>query len=62
MFRTSTLSGLSLEDLKRHVPDRYIHTFRVGLYSSVTAKTLAELKVRKRYGVSVLAIAEDRKC
>ena len=56
MFRTPTLSGLALEDLKRHVPDMDIHTFRVGLYAPVTAKTLSELDIRKRYGVTVLAI------
>ncbi len=56
MFRTPTLSGLALEDLKRHVPDMDIHTFRVGLYAPVTAKTLSELDIRKRYGVTVLAV------
>ena len=59
MFRTPTLSGLALEDLKRHVPDMDIHTFRVGLYAPVTAKTLSELDIRKRYGVTVLAIRRD---
>lgn len=56
MFRTPTLSGLSFEDLKRHVPDMDIQTYRVGIYSAVAAKTLAELDLRKQYGVSVLAI------
>ena len=56
MFRTPTLSGLALEDLKRHVADMDIHTFRVGLYAPVTASTLSKLDIRKRYGVTVLAI------
>ena len=59
MFRTPTLSGLALEDLKRHVPDMDIHAFRVGLYAPVTAKTLSGLDIRKRYGVTVLAIRRD---
>jgi monovalent cation:H+ antiporter-2, CPA2 family len=56
MFRTVTLSGLSFEELKRHVPDMDIQTFRIGLYSQAAYKTLAELNLRKQYGVSVLAI------
>jgi CPA2 family monovalent cation:H+ antiporter-2 len=56
MFRATTMSGLSLEEMKRHVPDMDIQTFRVNLYSQAAAKTLAELDLRKKYGVSVLAI------
>jgi CPA2 family monovalent cation:H+ antiporter-2 len=55
MFRATTLSGLSLEELKRHVPDMDIQTFRIGMYSTAAAKTLAEMNLRKDYGVSVLA-------
>jgi CPA2 family monovalent cation:H+ antiporter-2 len=56
MLRAPTLSGMALEDLKQHVPDMDIQTFRIGLYSAAAAKTLAELNLRKVYGVSVLAI------
>ena len=56
MFRATTMSGLSLEEMKRHVPDMDIQTFRLGLYSPAAVKTLAELNLRKQYGVSVLAI------
>ncbi|MFH0789721.1 MAG: cation:proton antiporter [Pseudomonadota bacterium] len=56
MFRATTLSGISLEEMKLHVPDMDIHTFRVGLYAPVTYKTIAELNLRRQYGVNVLAI------
>ena len=56
MLRASTLSGLALEDLRRHVPDMDIHTYRLGLYAPAAAKTLSELDLRKHYGVTVLAI------
>lgn len=56
MFRATTLSGLSLEEMKRHVPDMDIYTFRVGLYAPVTYRTLADLNLRRQYGVNVLAI------
>ena len=56
MFRAPALTGLTLEDLSRHIPDMDIQTFRVALYAPVIAKTIAELEIRKRYGVSVLAI------
>jgi monovalent cation:H+ antiporter-2, CPA2 family len=56
MFRTVSLSGLSLEELKRHVPDMDIQTFRIGLYSPAASKTLAELNLRRQYGVSLLAV------
>lgn len=60
MFRSPTLTGLTLEDLSRHIPDMDIQTFRVALYAPVIAKTIAELEIRKRYGVSVLAIQRGR--
>lgn len=56
MLRTPTLSGWALEDLKRHVPDMDIQTFRIGMYSAVVGKTLAELNLRKKYGVTVLVV------
>jgi K+:H+ antiporter len=60
IFRTPTLTGLTLEDLSRQVPDMDIQVFRVGLYAPVIAKTIAELEIRKRYGVSVLAISRGQ--
>jgi monovalent cation:H+ antiporter-2, CPA2 family len=56
MLRAPTISGLSFEDLKQHVPDMDIQTFRIGMYSAAAAKTLSELNLRKEYGISVLAI------
>jgi CPA2 family monovalent cation:H+ antiporter-2 len=56
MLRTLSPSGTCLIDLKLHVPNLEIETFRIRESSPIADKTLAELDLRKKYGVTLLVI------
>lgn len=56
MFRSLVRDSLSLSDLTLQLPDIEISTFRVDENSPVDGKSLAQLELRKRHGVSILAI------
>ena len=56
MFRSLSRESLSLSDLKCRIPDVDISTFRVGEGSPIAEKSLAQIELRKKYGVTVLAI------
>ncbi|MDD1703373.1 MAG: cation:proton antiporter [Methanoregula sp.] len=57
MFRSpsDTGSGL-LNDLRMNIPDSDIGSFPVSQDSPVAGRSLAELNVRREYGISILAI------
>lgn len=56
MFRSLSKDFLSFSDLTLNLPDIEISTLRVCERSPVDGKSLAQVELRKRYGVSVLAI------
>jgi K+:H+ antiporter len=56
MFRSLSKESLSFSDLKCQIPDVDIMTFSVGEGSSIAEKSLAQIELRKKHGVTVLAI------
>jgi len=61
MFRSISRDSLSLSDLTLNLPDIEINTLRVGEGSPVDGKSLAQVELRKKYGVSILAIRRDER-
>ncbi|MBI4553876.1 MAG: cation:proton antiporter [Candidatus Latescibacteria bacterium] len=59
MLRSLSKGSTSLADLKLHLPDIEICTFRVSGRSPLVGKTLAQAELRTRYGVTVLLIQRD---
>jgi len=59
MFRSLSKESSSFSDLKLHLPDVEISTLRVAERSPLVGKSLAEIELRKKYGVTVLAIRRD---
>ncbi len=59
IFRSLSLDSASLSDLKIQLPDFEISTLRVGERSRLVGKSLAQIELRKRYGVTVLAIRRN---
>jgi len=60
MFRSLTREAASLSDFKFHIPDIEINSFRVGERSYIAGKSLLEIELRKRFGVTVLAIRRGK--
>ncbi len=56
MFRSLSKASASFSDLKVQLPDVDISTFRISQGSPLIGKTLAQIELRRRYGVSVVAI------
>ncbi len=56
MFRSLSKESASFSDLTLQLPDVEISTLRVGVKSALAGKSLAQIELRKRYGVTVLAI------
>jgi len=59
MFRSISKASASLSDLKLQLHDVDICTFRIPQESPLIEKTLAQIELRRRYGVSVVAIRRD---
>lgn len=59
MFRSLSKESVSFSDLKLHLPDVEISMLRVDERSPLVGKLLAQIELRKRYGVTVLAIRRD---
>ncbi|UCF84106.1 MAG: cation:proton antiporter [Desulfobacteraceae bacterium] len=59
MFRSLSKTSASFSDLKLQLHDVDISTFRIPQESPLIGKTLAQTELRKRYGVSVVAIRRD---
>jgi CPA2 family monovalent cation:H+ antiporter-2 len=59
MLRSLQSESLSVSDLKIRIPDVDIAVFSVNEGSFLAGKSLFELDLRKKYGVSVLAIRRD---
>jgi len=59
MLRSLSKEPASLSDLKIHLSNDEIVTFRVDEKSTLIGKTLSQLDLRKEYGVTLLAIKRD---
>ena len=59
MFRSPTISSPSLSDLSFHFPNIDICTLQVSDKSSIIGKSLAQIELRNKYGVTLLAIRRD---
>ena len=59
MFRSLSKESASFSDLKLHLPDVEISIIRVNEGSSLVGKSLAQIELRKKYGVTLLAIRRD---
>jgi CPA2 family monovalent cation:H+ antiporter-2 len=59
MFRSLPERSASFSDLKLHLPDIEISTFRVSEKSPVVGHSLARIELRKKYGVTLLAIRRN---
>ena len=56
MLRKPAQDAASLADLKLSYPDREISSIRVSTKAAIVGKSLAELQLRSKYGVNLLAI------
>jgi CPA2 family monovalent cation:H+ antiporter-2 len=59
MFRSLSRASVSFSDLKLQLPDVEISVLRLGETSVLAEKSLAQIELRKRYGVTVLAIRRN---
>ncbi|MBW1894943.1 MAG: cation:proton antiporter [Deltaproteobacteria bacterium] len=61
MLRNISREAASFSDLKLQLPDVEISSLRIGVQSSIAGKSLSQIELRKRYGITVLAIRRDSK-
>ncbi len=61
MLRSLSPKSSSLSDLKFQFPDIEISTFRVEERSPLVGKSLAQIQLRKKYGVTLLALHRNSK-
>ncbi|HEO64686.1 MAG TPA: potassium transporter KefB, partial [Spirochaetes bacterium] len=59
MLRSLSKEPISLSNLKLHLSDVEITALRVGQESFIVGQSLAQMDLRKKYGVTVLAIKRD---
>jgi CPA2 family monovalent cation:H+ antiporter-2 len=59
MFRSLSKESASFSDLKLQLPDVEVSVLRVGQRSPLAGKSLAQIQLRKKYEVTVLAIRRD---
>jgi CPA2 family monovalent cation:H+ antiporter-2 len=60
VFRRLPQDGTAFCDLQSYIPDVQINTVRVGGSSPFIGKTLSEVGLRKKYGVTLLAIRRGK--
>ena len=56
MFRSLSKESTSFADLKFHFPDLEISTVRINEGSTMDGKSIAQIELRKKHGVTILAI------
>jgi CPA2 family monovalent cation:H+ antiporter-2 len=56
MFRTLQKESTLVSDLKLQLPDVEVITFRVEERAPIVGKSLAQVQLRKRYGITLLAL------
>jgi CPA2 family monovalent cation:H+ antiporter-2 len=59
MFRSLSKESSSFSDLTLQLPDVEISILRIGVKSALAEKSLAQIELRKRYGVTVLAVRRN---
>ncbi len=59
MFRSLSKKPASFSNLRFHLPDVEISTLLIEEKSPLVGKSLAQTELRKRYGVTVLAVRRD---
>jgi CPA2 family monovalent cation:H+ antiporter-2 len=59
MFRNLATEPTSFSNLGLHLPDIEVSSMRVEEGSAIVGMTLLELELRKKYGVTVLAVRRD---
>jgi CPA2 family monovalent cation:H+ antiporter-2 len=59
MFRSLSKESVSFSDLRLQLPDVEVSVLRVDQGSSLAGKSLAQIQLRKKYEVTVLAIRRD---
>ncbi|MBW2648628.1 MAG: potassium transporter KefB, partial [Deltaproteobacteria bacterium] len=59
MFRSLSKETASFSDLNLQLPDVEISTLRIAERSPLVGKSLAEIELRKKYGVTVLAVRRE---
>jgi CPA2 family monovalent cation:H+ antiporter-2 len=59
MFRSISKKPVNIDDVKLDLPDVEISTFRIAERSPMVGKTLAQIGLRKKYGVTLLAISRN---
>ncbi len=60
MFRRLSRDTTAISDLNLYMPDVEIDTVRIGEKSSLAGKSLAEMDLRRKFGITVLAIRRDQ--
>jgi CPA2 family monovalent cation:H+ antiporter-2 len=60
MFRCLSRDTTAISDLNLYMPDVEIDTLRIGEKSSLAGKSLAEMDLKRRFGITVLAIRRDQ--
>ncbi len=61
MFRSYSRRPVNLSELRLQMPDFEITTFRIGEESKAAGKSLQQIALRKKYGVTMLAIGREGK-
>jgi CPA2 family monovalent cation:H+ antiporter-2 len=61
MFRTLSDASTSFSDMKLHLPDADISTLRLEEGSDFVGKSLGQIELRKKHGVTVLALRRNEK-
>ncbi|MBN2686658.1 MAG: cation:proton antiporter [Deltaproteobacteria bacterium] len=59
MFRSISADAVSCSNLRHCLPDIEIASFRIDETSPLAGKTLGETEMRKKYGVTVLAVRRN---
>jgi CPA2 family monovalent cation:H+ antiporter-2 len=60
MFRRLSRDTTAISDLNLYMPDVEIDTVRIGEKSSLAGRSLAEMDLRRKFGITVLAIRRDQ--
>ena len=60
MFRTLSKESTDFSDMKRHLPDVDITTIRVQENSAMAGKSIGEIELRRKHGVTLLAVGRNR--
>ncbi|PXF57596.1 MAG: potassium transporter KefB [Deltaproteobacteria bacterium] len=60
MFRVLSRDTTAISDLNLYIPDVEIDTLRIGEKSSLAGRSLAEIDLMKKFGITVLAIRRNQ--